>query len=400
MLAVSTDKDLVCMVDTETGERHNLVVPYGRRLQYSFCSAMSPDGRYVYSAGTSRDMWHRLDTVSGLVCGGATIHDGTGVCTCRSVGEGFSDVIDDDSPYEFRAIRSDKPHCRILNDYVRAMALSPDGKFLATTGGDHVDTRADIIIWNTETSAVEHVIHDTGATYSLDISSDGSHIAAAKVRTGRFVDPEVIVWNMKTGELTHRLSCDFISEIYSVSFSPVNSAILAISSDRSIRQIDLDNINAKPLEFDGSICKYSPRGDVVASCGVWRPADNAITIFSAMSGVCLRVKADAHRRDITDLCWSPDGSKIASSSRNHFMEYDGNCKVWDSSTFDLLHTINTSYKLGSIMNLSWGPNWALAYNKRLACAMALHHRIGHGSWMSLLDQELLRKLGWGDVSDI
>ena len=402
MLAISTNKSVVHMVDTETWESHDLVVPYSRSRQYKNSIAMSPDGRFVYSAGTSRDMWHRLETVSGLVCGGATIHDGTGGCTCKEVDEGFSDVVSDASPHEFREIRSTTPHCAIYNDYVCSMALSPDGKFLATTGGDHVNTRADILIWNTETSAIEHVIRDTGATYSLAISSDRSRIAASKIRTTTFSGPQVIVYNIKTGELTHRLSCDFMFEIYSVSFSPIDPTILAISSDRSIRQIDLDDINSTSLEFDGSICKYSPMGDVVASCGIcvegsfgmWSPATNTITIFSARTGELLRGKVDAHKREITDLCWSPCGSKIASSSWNNFQEYDGNCKVWDSLTFELIHAIDTSYEFGNILRLSWGPNWKRAVNRRLACAMALHERIGNGSFMRHLHPDMLRIMAW------
>jgi WD40 repeat protein len=274
------------------------------------------------------------------------------------------------------------------------MALSPDGKFLATTRGDYVSTRADIIIWNTETSAIEHIIHDTGFTSCLAISSDGSRIAAGKGRLTMSCIPQVIVWDIKTGESTYRLPCRCIDKIGSVSFSPINPAILSMSFEFTTLQIDLNDRNSTPIEFNGSIFKYAPSEDVVATSGYGHNPYTAITICSASTGELVHVKHRAHIVKITDLCWSPDGSKIASSSHMPHHESGGNCKVWDSSTFHLIHSIDTLYAFGNFVSLSWGPNWKRAVDRRLACAMALHDRIGNGSLLKHLHPDLLRIMAW------
>ena len=260
------------------------MIPYSTRLQYNVSSAMSPDGRFVYIAGTSRDMWHRLETVSGLVCGGVTIHNGTGGCTCRDVGEGFSDVVNEDSSVEYGVRPSVNPKCNIKNSYICSMVLSPDGKFLATTGEEHFDcTSFDIIIWNTETSDVEHVLRDTGYTKCLAFSSDGSQIAAGKVGKHWMADAEVKVWDVKTRELIHTLSWKYTQYIRELAFSPMNPAILAITSETSTRQVDLDKIDETPLEFNGRNCRYSPMGDVVATSGMFSLDVFDMIIISAIS---------------------------------------------------------------------------------------------------------------------
>ena len=389
MLAISTGKSVVHMVDTETWKSHDLVVPYSRRLQYNNSSAMSPDGRFVYSAGTSRDMWHRLETESGLVCGGVTTHDGTGGCTCRAGGDGFSDVVNKESPVEYGVMPSRNPQCALRNDYVCAMALSPDGKFLATTGEKHFDcSSTDIIIWNTETSAIEHVLRDTGHTTCLVFSSDRSRIAAGKVCEYQTAGAEVKVWDVETRELTHTLCWEYLKEINDLAFSSVNPAILAISSERSIRQVDLDNMQAPPRRFNGRNCRYSPIGDVIATSGMHSPDTHDINILSVLSGERIQGKYLAHYSPVNDICWSPYGRKIASSCH-------GCCKVWDPLTFRLLNTIDTSYRLGNFICMSWGPNWKRVVDRRVACAMALHDRIGNRSFMKLIPSDMLQTIAWG-----
>ena len=286
--------------------------------------------------------------------------------------------------------KTKNPKCSINTSCVRAMALSPDGNFIATTGEKQFDcTSTDIIIWNTKTSDVEHVLRDTGYTKCLAFSSDGSQIAAGKVGKHWMADAEVKVWDVKTRELIHTLSWKYTQEIRELASSPMNPAILAITSEKSTLQVDLDKIDETPPEFKGRNCRYSPMGDVVATSGMFSLEVYDIIIISAMSGVRIR-RTYAHREPVSDLCWSPDGSKIASSCCNRV----GHCKIWDSSTLEVLHTIDSSYKLGGFNGMSWGPNWGLALDRRLACAMALHDRIGNGSFMKHLHPDMLRIMTW------
>ena len=81
--------------------------------------------------------------------------------------------------------------------------------------------------------------------------------------------------------------------------------------------------------------------------------------------------------------FSVDGSKLATGSD------DGTCKVWDSSTGALLRTI----ELGFLnCTLSWGRDWVQDTQRGVAFAMGHHPRLGAGSQVLGLDEELLRMI--------
>ena len=69
--------------------------------------------------------------------------------------------------------------------------------------------------------------------------------------------------------------------------------------------------------------------------------------------------------------------------------WDGTCKVWDSSTGVLLQTIVLG---GGIFSISWGRDWVLEKQRAVALAMGHHPRLGAGSHVLGLDEELLRMI--------
>ena len=131
---------------------------------------------------------------------------------------------------------------------------------------------------------------------------------------------------------------------------------------------------------------FSPDGRTIATSGshlvAGDPEHCDVLLVNATTGA-LRLRM-AGGQDLT-LCasFSVDGSKLASGSQ------DGACKVWDSSTGALLRTI----ELGScISSLTWGRDWVQDTQRSVAFAMGLHPRLGAGSRVLALDEELLRMI--------
>ena len=69
--------------------------------------------------------------------------------------------------------------------------------------------------------------------------------------------------------------------------------------------------------------------------------------------------------------------------------YNGFCKVWDSSTGARLSRIPVE---GEIFSVSWGRDWVLDTQRVTAFAMGHHPRLGAGSQLLALDEELLRMI--------
>ena len=76
------------------------------------------------------------------------------------------------------------------------------------------------------------------------------------------------------------------------------------------------------------------------------------------------------------------GSKLATGSR------DGTCNVWDSSTGDLLRTIELG---AAICTVSWGRDW-VRDETCVAFAMGHHPRLGAGSQVLELEVGVVRMI--------
>ena len=92
------------------------------------------------------------------------------------------------------------------------------------------------------------------------------------------------------------------------------------------------------------------------------------------------------RREKCGTGWlgSPyDGSKLASSGE------DGTCKVWDSSTGELLRSIHIGRSVESVV---WGRDWVRDTLGAVAFAMGHHPRLGAESQVLELEAGVVRMI--------
>jgi len=104
-----------------------------------------------------------------------------------------------------------------------------------------------------------------------------------------------------------------------------------------------------PFEFDPSRDGYSPDNRWI----VCRDEEEAV-IFAASSGD-ERLRLKGHRTQINGVAYSPDGTKIATASR------DSTVKLWDADTGALLNTM--AGHIGPVQRVAFGAD-----GKQLASA--------------------------------
>jgi RNA polymerase sigma factor (sigma-70 family) len=211
----------------------------------------------------------------------------------------------------------------------RGVAFSPDGRTLAAAGF-HMDKLVGIYDVQTGKRVRSLAGHTEWETDALAFSPDGKLLAS----TG--VDKQILVWELATGRLRHRLA-DQPYRVPALAFSP-DSATLASGGDKTIR--------------------------------LWDVATGR-----------LRRSLEGHRDWVCTLAFSPDGQTMASGScdwayhrgrdTSGFSPPDPGCDsqwiLWDAATGDLKRTRTES---GRLLSLAFAPD-----GKSLACGIGKEVRL-------------------------
>ncbi|HEY0981670.1 c-type cytochrome domain-containing protein [Schlesneria sp.] len=199
-------------------------------------------------------------------------------------------------------------------DRVLSVAFSPDGKLLATGGGDP-SRSGELILWNVETRTIARQFPEahSDTVCALDFSSDGKYLvsgAADKfvkqfdVATGKLVrsfeghthhvlgvswkadssriasagaDNAIKVWNVETGE-QHRTIQNYSKQVTTIQYIGASDNLISGSGDKTVK-MHRSNDGGNYRNFAGST-------DYVYSVAVTR--DEAIAIAGGEDGV-LRV---------------------------------------------------------------------------------------------------------------
>jgi WD40 repeat protein len=113
-------------------------------------------------------------------------------------------------------------------NYVSAVAISPNGKLLASAG-------RGVLLWDAQTGERLHSLQELNSpTRTVAFSPDGQTVMAG----GK--DGKVRLWDVRTGKLIATLKGAGLgwfgaSEIYSIAFSPDGKTLAAASQDQTVR---------------------------------------------------------------------------------------------------------------------------------------------------------------------
>jgi WD40 repeat protein len=229
------------------------------------------------------------------------------------------------------------------NREVRAVAASRDGKWIASGGYD-----GTVRLWDAATGKQARTIRvENWFVGSIAFSPDSKTLA-----TGGF---STQLWDVETGKLQREL---FRAGTLSVAFS-ADGKYLAAAENREVRIWDLAagkqlHLLKGHTEQTNSVC-FSPDGSLLASCsGSKQNGDpGEVRIWNVTKGELVHTLG-AKVSSFESVAFRPDGKQLASAGD------DGNIRLWDPTTGKEARVIEANRKgLAWMLSVVYSPDGKL-----------------------------------------
>ncbi|MCH2125856.1 MAG: protein kinase [Pirellulaceae bacterium] len=318
ILVSASEDQTVRLWDPQTGSEK-------RRLNHEYRlydAAFSPDGEMLVTVGQSREIvifdtksWQRrtswqADNVS-LVAKFSP--DGKTLATA-GVSKAITlwDVETGEIKLSWSAHQS----------AIRALAFSPDGQQLSSTGGRD----GTVILWETATGRrLEQFADQLRQFLTLAFSPNGEYLVAGTSSNGNAA--VAVVWSVSHPE-EKRLLQSHRFWVTALAFAPDGSRLVAGSDDGTIKTWDTERWQPQHM-VAGHAYTYSSL--VFSPDGAWLAAaseDFSVQIF-AVEGLQKRPlkRLEGHQDVVHGVAFSPDGKWLATCSS------DKTVRIWDVGTW-------------------------------------------------------------------
>ena len=205
---------------------------------------------------------------------------------------------------------------------VNALAFSSDGRYLFAASGE-AGLFGEVRQWDVSDGRLFYVFEGhKDAVYSVAVSPDGKTLA-----TGSY-DQKIKLWNVETGEETRTLA-GHNGAVFGLAFRPDGKMLASASADRTVKLWDVasgerrDTLS-QPLKEQYTVA-FSLDGKRLAAGGV----DNRIRVWQISENGAettnpILYSRFAHEGAILKIVYSSDGKTLLSSAD------DQTVKLWDT----------------------------------------------------------------------
>ena len=297
--------------------------PAGRIVNGTHCGAFTPDGSALLSC-----------EISG----------GVRRCTVAELEAARADARGSSAKAADRAVVVNPRGVAVAGGHVGdqwGLAVSPDGRWIATGGHDQT-----VKLWDIKSRTLVRTLEGhRDMVWCLAFSPDSRHLASGSAEPGSGV---VNVWDVETGARVHHFR-GHRSLVLGLAYHATRPVLVSSAGDGSVRLWDV--AEGKPLgvlhQFERAIHSVAFRPDglsLAAAC-----LDNRVAVWDTPDGPAApRAPSrylEGHPASFYSVGFSPDGRYLASGSEQ------GVIVLWDAERFARVTTLRSG--TGQIRDVSF-----------------------------------------------